>query len=121
MPFGNSVVVTYNAVAKTLTRINQDGYGSEYLLREATQEFRMKIRHSKEGLQANGNQFDRHNVELTQTIYPTESAPAVVRQAYVVLRNNFADTDAGVGHLDSALIDFLDGSGVVTDLINWAN
>jgi hypothetical protein len=44
--FADPSVVTINAVAKNLVRINQDKYSSEYLLRSSTEEFRLNIRNS---------------------------------------------------------------------------
>lgn len=40
MAFGATITITVNGVAKALNRINQDGYTSEYYLREATMEWR---------------------------------------------------------------------------------
>lgn len=48
MAFGATITVSYGGANKVLNRINQDNYGSEYYLREATIDYRMKIRHSKE-------------------------------------------------------------------------
>lgn len=121
MSFGNSVTVELNGSPYTLNRINQDGYGSEYLLRESTRELRMKIRHSKEGVQPSGSRFDRHNVELTETVYATPTSASIVRQAYIVLRNDYADTSMDVAYLDQALVDFVADGTTIQDLINWEN
>lgn len=116
---GDSVVVTINAVAKTLNKINQDGYTSEYFLREATQEFRMKIRHSKDRPTTSGVQVDRHNVELTQTIYAV--APATVhkvRRCYCVITNENSDDATQLGYLQSGLNGFMTAANV-TKFANW--
>lgn len=119
MPIPNPLVVTINSVAKNLARINQDNYGSEYYLREATQDFRMKIRHQKEALQKTGNQFDRHNVELTQTIFATVAGePDNVITTYLVLRARPTEPDVKQGQLVVALGDLLT-STMVTDLVGW--
>ena len=46
--FSDPLALTINAVAKNLPKINQDGYGSEYLFREALQQTRLRIRHTKD-------------------------------------------------------------------------
>lgn len=121
MSFGNSVTIKVNAVDKICPRINQDSYGSEYLLRETTGEYLVKIRHSKEAVQKSGVQFDRHNVEITQVVYKTETTPEVVRTAYVVLRNARDDDALKAGYIDKALGDFLVSGTVIADLIGWQN
>lgn len=122
MAFGATVTVSYGGANKVLQRINQDNYGSEYYLREATIDYRMKIRHSKESPSAlTSTGFDRHNVELTVTLLPTPTAPAVVRQAYAVLRNGFADDFTEVAKTDKALSDFISSGTVIADLLSWLN
>lgn len=120
MTIANPLVITYNAVAKNLPRINQDAYGSEYLLREALQEFRVKIRHTKENPSKDGVQYERHNVELTHTLYATATDPAVVTQEYVVIRNVLAEDATSLGYLNGAFTGLLT-SGFVSDLRGWQN
>lgn len=88
--FADPITVTIATVAKSLVRINQDSYGSEYFLREATQEFRLKIRNTTYSL--NGIQTDRHNFEFTNTVYSTETSPAIIRKIYSVFENARSDT-----------------------------
>lgn len=118
MTIANPLVVTVNAVAKNLVRINQDSYGSEYLLKSSTEEFRMKIRHSKEAVSSSGLQFDRHNVELSQVIYATESAAEIRRTIYFVLRTSYNDDPTAVGYLGVALGDLMI-TQLFTDLTGW--
>jgi hypothetical protein len=93
MSFADPAVVTINAVAKNLVRINQDGYSSEYLLREALGEFRLKIRNTSRFDKKLGVQMDRHNVELTHTIFPVAPATlATTRKTYAVVENQVGDT-----------------------------
>jgi len=93
--FSDTLTVTINSVAKTLTRINQDKYSSEYFLRETTGEYRMRLRNTSyvDKTRPVPVTVDRHNVELVQTLYPV--APAVnstVRKAYAVVENDRGDT-----------------------------
>lgn len=121
MAIANPLVLTYNAGSKSLVKINQDSYGSEYFLKEATQSFRVKIRHVTEGPQKDGTKFDRHNVELTQTIFSvTPGVPDTVIQVYAVVRNKAATASVDVAKLGDALTAFLDNTHY-QDLANWVN
>lgn len=91
--FADPITITVNAVAKALVRINQDAYGSEYFLREATQEWRLKIRNTTYTNSAKVL-TDRHNFEFTNTVYATPTAPSIVRKIYSVFENSRSDTAA---------------------------
>lgn len=80
----------------TVTRVNQDSYGSEYRFRDATSETRMRIRHSVVKATATAVQRDRHNVEITQTIFATDDVPEYIRKAYIVYEHKPGDTDLDV-------------------------
>jgi len=93
--FSDTLTVTINAVAKTLTRINQDKYSSEYFLRETTGEYRMRLRNTSylDKTRPVPVTVDRHNVELIQTLYPVApSVNSIVRKAYAVVENDRGDT-----------------------------
>lgn len=86
-------VITINAVAKNLVRINQDAYSSEYLLRTATDEFRLKVRNQTYAPKGKTVLIDRHNIDLTHTIFPVApSTVSTVRKCYVVIENQQGDT-----------------------------
>jgi hypothetical protein len=80
----------------TVTRINQDGYGSEYLFRDATSETRLRIRHSRVSATPTAVARDRHNVEIVQTIFADGDEPEFIRKAYVVYEHKPGDTDIDV-------------------------
>lgn len=117
----NTVTVTVNAVAKVLKRINQDGFSTQYYLHEATEEFTVNIRHSKESPQKDGTVYDRHNVEFIHTIFATETTPARTRVAYVVTRNVRDDDYTSVGYDIVGLADLLKASGNIPDLLGWVS
>lgn len=119
MSFGSTATITVNAVAKVLNRINQDNYGSEYYLRSSTDEFRMKIRHSKEAKQADGRKLDRHNVEITQTVFATSTVPALTRYTSLTIRCQEYDDVTLAGYLVAGSIDYLDSATVQGDLLTW--
>lgn len=91
--FSDPAVVTINAVAKNLVRINQDKYSSEYVLRSATDEYRLNIRNSSYLDKKRGVTIDRHNVELIHTVFPVAPATtSTVRKTYTVIENQRGDT-----------------------------
>lgn len=121
MTIPNPLVITYNAVAKNLPRINQDGYGSEYFLEEATQSFRVKIRHSRSNPKGSlGSAVQRHNVELLHTVFGVSGAPDSLRKTYVVIEHDSTGPATELGYLQSALNGLL-LSPFVSDLRGWQN
>lgn len=121
MSFGSSTVtIDVNSVNKVLVKINQTNFGSTYYLREADQDWTLNVRHSQEGLLADGSRFDRHNVELINTVFATDTDPAQVRVAYAVFRNKRNDDYTDVGYVDVALSSLLDATSI-DDLLAWKN
>jgi hypothetical protein len=121
MAFANPLVISVNGVNKTLLKINQDNYGSEYYLRETTQSFRVKIRHTMESAVVGSGKVHRANVDFTQTIFSTTpGVPDNVRQAYQVLRHGESDTAVDVGYLGASLSSLM-VQARQEDLVAWAN
>lgn len=117
MSFADPIVVTVNSVAKSLPRVNSgDAFASEYFLREALQEFRMKIRHSAYTPKG-GVLTDRHNMEFTNTVYATSTTAALVRKTYVVFEHARSDTDAAVLQDANGFIAFT-SSATIQKLLN---
>lgn len=113
--FADPLSITVNGVAKALIRINQDGYSSEYLLREATGDYRLKIRHSTTSDKRRpGVIIDRHNVEFVQTVYPVAPATAIrERKAYAVYENERSDTGIDPQKHNFALSGFLTEPNII--------
>jgi hypothetical protein len=78
----NTLAIDFGAGSKTLTRINQDGYSSEYYLRETLLDYRLSFRHSR--TTRNGITYDRHNAEVVVTVFATTTTPQYERKAYFV-------------------------------------
>lgn len=96
---GNTITITVGASAKVLTLINQDGYSSEYLLKDTASEFRLRIRHSKTKASAAQISMDRHNVELIETVYATAEVAEFTRKFYFVIENK--PDDLSVANVDA--------------------
>lgn len=118
MTLANPIVIALNGTNYNLPKINQDNYGSEYLYRGTTFEIRLKIRHSTEKAKGVTVPTNRHNVELTQTVYATSTSPAIVRQSYAVIRGANDDADLNVSYVTQGLVDFLDDTHIA-DILTW--
>lgn len=112
--FADPVTITINSVAKALVRINQDSYGSEYFLREATQEFTLKIRNSS--FVKSGVTIDRHNFEFVNTVYATSTTPAIVRKIYSVFENYRSDTTADPLNAFVGFVGFMSSANITKAL-----
>ncbi len=119
MAFGSTLTLTVNSVAKVLNRINDENYGSEYYLRSATDEYRAKVRHSKEAKQADGRWKDRHNVEITHTVFATSTTPVFERTISFTARVPNDDDLTLAGYLFAASVDYMDSTTVQGDLLTW--
>jgi hypothetical protein len=104
--FGNTITLPFPSASKILTRINQDGYSSEYLLRSSTDQYRMLIRHSKVQPSAGRNeQYDRHNVEVVHTVFAAGDVAQYDRKVYFVLECKPGDSAVNIadGLMDYAI------------------
>lgn len=102
------------------SKINQDAYSSEYLNRSALIETKVKVRHShvKANAQAGTPAKDRHNVEVTQTIFATAEVAEYQRKFYIVMEQLASDTDV---KLADSLCDWLIASAdaKLVSLLGW--
>lgn len=117
--FSDTITITINSVAKVLTKINQDGYSSEYLLREATGSFSLKLRNSTYMDKTRKIKVDRHNVELVQTVNAV--APATndtVRKFYSVLENDTVDGNTDIAKFGAGIVGFHTEANIIK-LLNW--
>jgi hypothetical protein len=109
--FADPQTLTVNAVAKALVKINQDAYGSTYLLRSATDEFRLTIKNITRTDKSRGAIIDRHTIEFIHTVFPV--APATLstkRMCYMVIENQQGDTLTDPNYVASALCVWLSAS-----------
>lgn len=84
---GNTLVLPQAGGNITLVKINQDQYSSEYLFRDATSQYRARIRHTKTAAKADKPAYDRHNFEVVQTIFASGEVAEYERKFYFVLEH----------------------------------
>lgn len=119
--FSDTLTITIDSVDKTLHRINQDKYSSEYFLRETDGEFRLRLRNTSyiDKTRNGGVSVDRHNAEFTDTRYPVSPATSpIVRKAYLVFENDRGDTIEDPVNNTLGFVDFLTEANL-TKLANW--
>lgn len=121
MAFSDPAVVTVNAVAKNLLRINQDGYGSTYRLRSATDDYTMIVKNSSYKEKGTGRQVDRHTIDILLTVFATATVPEIKRHCYVVVENQLGDTLTDPRDVVVGLLTFLTASSGanITKLLNF--
>ena len=103
----------------TLKKINQDGYSSEYFVRAADglSEYSVKVRHTKTTATAVRPVYDRHNVEVVQTVYAAGDVPEYYRKMYFVIEHKPADASIA---LYDAVADkvIVSSNALLTGLLN---
>lgn len=89
----------------TLTRVNQDNYGSEYKYLDSIQSIVLKIRHSTDSIKPNvalgtpAGSFNRHNATIEHTIFATPTVAEKACTSTITLRD-------GKGYGPSSLLNF---------------
>lgn len=115
---GDSITLTHNAVARVLSKINQDNYSSEYLLVTSTDEFRLKVRHSKESAKAGVVPFERHNIEFSVTTFGTPTVAEAIHIASYTVRTRKGTDPAAALLASKAMVGWLSDANA-TKLIAW--
>lgn len=112
------LVVTIAGVAISLNKINQDSYGSEFLFRDSTKEYRAKVRHSTTKADSTGQAYDRHNFELNVTTFAAGAVPESHQKFYFVMEalpvNSNVDMPDAVADLMIASTD-----AFLKQLVSW--
>lgn len=120
MAFPDTITVTINTVAKVLVRVRDDGYGSEYRLRNANvEEFRVLIKNTSFADKATKVGYDRHSFELTHTVFPVAPATTpIIRKSYLVLENQQVDSVVDPVKHTAGMMAFLTEANL-TKLVNF--
>lgn len=90
---GDSFVLPLSSGDVTLKKINQDGYSSEYLFRDNTHQFIVRIRHTKTAARNGRPSYDRHNLEAVETVFALGEEPEFERKFYFVAEQLPSDPD----------------------------
>ncbi len=102
----------------SVVRVNQDGYSSEYRLKEADRDYVFQIRHAAEKNRVKGQIMERHNVTITMNEAPSTLYPqGRTFQSYAVIRvpaGTPADEAAGLAFGVNSWT-----NTVVSRLLNW--
>lgn len=86
--FSNTLTLTVAGATGspfTLTRVNQDNYGSEYKFADAIQTINLKCRQSTDTL--NNVPVNRHNMTIEREIFATPTAVRKFYTATITLRD----------------------------------
>lgn len=84
---GDTIGITYNTVAKTLSKVNQDSYGADYFLDDSTNlmRFTMKVRHT---IPARGKSGESHMIRLDVEHYDSSGVLLRTASAWKVIVTN---------------------------------
>lgn len=118
MAIANPLVLPVAGGNITLPKINQDGYSSEYLFRDATHQYRVFIRHSKTKATALRPSYDRHNVEVVRTVWASGGVPEYDQKFYFVIEQKPADTAVLVGDAVADLM-IASSNAFMVSLLAW--
>jgi protein-disulfide isomerase-like protein with CxxC motif len=112
MAFADPSVITINAVAKNLVKIDPGNLQSGYRLRSATDNFDLYIRNNSTRVdKKTGVVFERHNIQLIHTVFPVSpSTLSTVRMCSVTFENQVGDTLTDPLNMVVGLLTFLTAS-----------
>jgi hypothetical protein len=126
MAITSPIAITIGAQAYSLTKKNQDNYGSVWLDKTTVPgtEVKLELKHAYEGkaknvLASTGNkqvQTERHIADLTVTKFDVNGFPTVV-QSYTHIRNQRGAVVGDVGDVAQALSAFI--TSKADDLAAW--
>lgn len=99
--FANTLTLTVNSVAKVLTRLNQDNFGSTYSLKSATDQWTLRFRNATENTRKI-EKYDRHNMFVEYVVFAT---PTTTEKRYTIsstLRMKFDSDPAYLAFIATA-------------------
>jgi hypothetical protein len=119
--FADTLTFSVNSVDKVLTRINQDGYSSEYFLRESDGQYSLFIRNSRIlDKKRPGVGIDQHNVELIHTLFPdVAGGVSTIRRSFWTLQNQQGDTLVDPKYDAAALLAFISAGTNIAKMQNF--
>lgn len=85
---GDTIGITYNLVAKTLSKVNQDNFGANYYLEDGNDRFNLTIKHT---IPPKGKSGESHLARLDVEHYDVDGVLLRTSSAWAVIR-----TDGGI-------------------------
>lgn len=120
--FASTITITIApATDRILTRVNQDGYGSEYQYSDANEAISMKVRHSTDSPDGDGLTMKRHNVFFERVVFPT---PTVAMKKYsftATLRHDRYADPAASATMSDGVCDWLISGTILASLAKGEN
>jgi hypothetical protein len=102
----------------TLKRINNDKYSSEYLFRDATSQYRLRIRHTQTNATSVRPVYDRHNLEVVQTVFAAGDVPEFERKFYFVHEHKPGDTSVALADAVADKV-IASANALLVGMIGW--
>jgi hypothetical protein len=119
---GTSITLTVNGNAKVLPQIKEQDFSGEYYLQEATEDWRLKVSHTKQAAnKLTGVVYNRHVIDFTQTTYAVPGvSPEVQKRVYTTFVLKDGDVPTTV-YLGAALSVYLAAStnAAMTKILGW--
>lgn len=115
---GNTLVLPQVGGDITCVRINQDLYSSEYQFKSSLSQYNVKVRHVKTGARNGVPSYDRHNVEVVQTIYAAGDVAEYYRKFYFVWEVLPSETSKDLPDAVADLMIVTSGA-FLTAILNW--
>lgn len=106
---------------RILNRVNQDNFGSEYQNIGSADSSTLKIRHSTEGVNADGVKMRRSNVFFEHVKYPTLTDPKKTFSSTVTLRSDPYSAPSLVSDITKGVNAWLATSTNMLDLASGVN
>ncbi len=108
------ITITIDGVAHSLSRVNNDNFGSTYLKKATNLEIRLDIKNQNESKSAVG-QMERHICDLQYTTWDVDGKPTTI-QTYTHLRFLRGADPASAANIAKGLASF-----VTTNIVAIAN
>jgi hypothetical protein len=111
--FADPLSITYNAVAKSLAKVNQDGGGSDYFLDDTAlteTKFRLSVRHT---IPARGQAGESHLIRLDAERYPAGVYTRMDSAWFVAKSFDTAQSITSHHYLANALVGALTSANVL--------
>lgn len=116
---GDTIVLPQVGGNITCKKINQDAYSSEYLFRDATSQYRVKVRHTKTNpTPTRPASYDRHNFEAVQTVFAAGDVAEYERKFYFVIEHKPGDTSVALADAVADLA-IASSNALLVSLLGW--